>query len=173
MTANLIPAGKINGAFGIKGWVKIFSHTSPRENIFNYKTLYLKRKDESLVVKILEGKIQGKKLIVRLSDVVNVDDAEALIGYDVYIDAKAMPKLAEGDYYWSDLIGMDVVSKEGTLFGSVHQMIETGANDVMEVTPKSDSVDQETRLIPFVFDHVVLSIRPELSQITVDWQLDY
>lgn len=173
MTEDWTLAGKINGSFGIKGWVKVFSHTSPRENIFQYRHLKLQHKEHSKVVEVLEGKVQGKKLIARLSGVTDANEADALFGFDVYIDANQIPELAEDEFYWKDLIGLTVKSVEGVHFGQVKKLMETGAHDVLEVKPTVGSIDQENRLIPFVFDHIVKSVDLSSQEIVVDWDVDF
>ena len=78
-----------------------------------------------------------------------------------------MKKLADDEYYWSDLVGLTVMSSEGQAYGVIERMLETGANDVMVVQG-----DRE-RLIPFAMDQVIKSIDLGEKKMVVDWDADF
>ena len=84
-----------------------------------------------------------------------------------------MPVLDEGDFYWTDLVGMQVKSTEGIFFGNVEKLIETGANDVLVVSPAKGSWDDKERLIPYVDEETIVKVDQCLNQITVDWAPNY
>ena len=84
-----------------------------------------------------------------------------------------MPVLDEGDFYWTDLVGMQVKSTEGIFFGNVEKLIETGANDVLVVSPAKGSWDDKERLIPYVDKETIVKVDQCLNQITVDWAPNY
>ena len=161
-----ICVGHIIGAQGIKGWVKVFSNTSPRENILSYSPWKLKSGDE---IKIVEasGRLQGKNVVVKLAGVEDRDHAIELVGSEIFILPEQLPKLDEGDYYWSDLIGLEVESLQAEPLGTIAMMMETGANDVMVL--KGD----RERLIPFVMDDVVRQVDLTNKRVVVDWKPDY
>ena len=158
--------GRIVGVFGLKGWVKIFSYTEPRESILKYGDLLLKHDNAWRSLAITAGKKQGKSVIAHLHGVDDPESAAELIGCDVAVSRDAMPKPEDGSYYWRDLEGMKVINRDGNLLGEVAYLLETGANDVL-VTKG----DQE-RLIPFVADKVVLDVDIAKRVITVDWEWD-
>lgn len=162
----LICVGHILGAQGIKGWVRIFSNTSPRENIVKYGPWLIEQGDELKSVEV-SGRLQGKNVVACLEGIDNRNEAEALIGCRILIDAVQIPALEDGDYYWSDLIGLKVETLQGEELGVVASLLETGADDVMVV-----SGDRE-RLIPFVMNDIVREVDIDEQRMVVNWQLDY
>lgn len=158
--------GRIVGLFGVKGWVKVFSYTEPREAVLEYKSWLLGRDDDWQSVELAEGKRHGKSVIARLQGVADREAAAALVGSDIGVSRDRLPEPGEGQYYWADLEGMAVVLKDGTELGKVAYVMATGANDVL-VTEGPDE-----RLIPFVKDKVVLGVDIASGVITVDWEWD-
>lgn len=92
------------------------------------------------------------------------NQAEALIGASIYIERQQLPETQDDEYYWSDLIGCDVVTEVGESLGQVDDLLETGANDVLVVG---------THLIPFVIDEIVTEVNLQQRRISVRWQADY
>ncbi len=163
---DLIEIGHILAAHGVKGQVKVYSNTSPRENIVTYSPWVLDQAGEQTTVKVT-GKRQGKNVIAQLEDINDRDQAVELTGARILIQPQQLPELEQGEYYWSQLIGLQVVSTDNQAFGSVDQMMETGANDVMVVQG-----DRE-RLIPFVMDEVVKQVDLDKGQIIVEWDAEF
>ncbi|GAA4364212.1 ribosome maturation factor RimM [Kangiella marina] len=161
--------GKLNGAYGIKGWVKVYSHTSPKENILNYKPWYLKLNGRWQEVAILNGREQGKTLVAQLEGCDDRSQAESYHGIEIAIEKSQLPELNDGEFYWRDLIGLSVVNQAGEQLGQVKKLMETGANDVLVV--KSSKGDE--LLIPYVPDYSVIDVDLKTAQITVDWESDY
>lgn len=166
MNDDLIEIGHVIGAHGVRGQVKVFSQTSPRENILTYSPWIIDHSGQQQVTEV-RGKRQGKNVIATLSEVTDRNTAEALGGARIMIQRSQLPQLAQGDYYWSQLIGLQVINQEGIMLGVVDQMMETGANDVLVVQG-----DRE-RLIPYVMQDVIVSIDLQNEQIVVDWKEDY
>ena len=161
--------GKINGASGIKGWVKVYSYTDPKENILNYSPWFLKLDGQWQQVSIVNGREQGKTVVVQLDGCNDRNTAESYHGVEIAIAKSQLPKLEEGEYYWRDLVGLSVVNLAGQELGTVKKMMETGANDVLVVKTAS----KEELLIPYVPEYSVMKVDLESKQITVDWELDY
>lgn len=128
-----VALGKVNGLFGVKGWIKVFSDTQPRENILNYSPWFLKHNGQWQEFKLLSGKPHGKGVIAQLAGCSDRDIAAELIGSQIAIKREQLPKASPGEYYWSDLKGLKVINLEGIDLGKVASMLETGANDVMVV----------------------------------------
>lgn len=166
LSDDLIEIGHIIGAHGVRGQVKVFSQTSPRENILTYSPWLIDQSGRQYLTDV-SGKRQGKNVIASLAEVVDRNAAEALSGAKIMIRREQLPELDQGEYYWSQLIGLQVVNQEGVHLGQVDQMMETGANDVLVVQG-----DRE-RLIPYVIEDVIKSIDLEQQQINVDWKEDY
>jgi len=165
----LVLMGRITGYYGIKGWVKVFSDTSPRDAIMNYRFWQLKGVEGWQTVEIENGRMQGKGVIVKVVGYDDRDQSAALIGSDIAVDRDLLPKLSEDEFYWADLNGLDVYNAEGIHFGKVDHLFETGANDVICVKGKGKS----ERLIPWIKGRVVMKVDLENSRIDVDWDADF
>ncbi|MCP3689118.1 MAG: ribosome maturation factor RimM [Gammaproteobacteria bacterium] len=161
-----ICVGHVTGAQGLKGWVKVFSDTDPRENIVNYSPWTL-RAESSVQTLEVEGRLQGRLVLAKLAGIESIEAAAELIGHKIYIRPEQLPELSKGEYYWSDLIGMQVESIQAEPFGQVEDMLETGADDVMVVK------GNRQRLIPFVIGDIVREVDLTGRRIIVDWQADY
>lgn len=170
-----VPVGKVSGLFGVKGWVKIFSDTQPRENILSYSPWFLKRGGQWQEFKLLTGKPHGKGVIAQLSGCTDRDIAAELVGSAIAIKREQLPETDAGEYYWSDLKGLTVTNLEGVELGKVDSMLETGANDVMVVIGDDSSAKKgkRERLIPFVTGEVVHEVNLEQGFITVDWDPEF
>ncbi|TBR43501.1 ribosome maturation factor RimM [Marinomonas agarivorans] len=165
--------GQITSVYGVKGWVKLYSHTDPIEGVFKYSRWWLKTPSGWQAVELNRGRPQGRGLVASIKGYTDRDQVKAICGLDIYIEAKDLPKLDEGDYYWSQLEGLNVITKEGTLLGKVKQLMETGANDVLVVSACSGSHDREERLIPYVPDTYVLNVDLEQGNMLVDWDPNF
>lgn len=161
-------AGQISGVFGVKGWVKVFSYTQPRENILSYSPWFLRKNEKFQEVKLIKGQRHGNAVVAELDGIVDRDLAMGLVGAEILISRHQLPKPKSGEYYWADLIGMTVNTVDGVYLGSVNHLLETGANDVLVVLD-----GERERLIPFLQQHTVLQIDMEQSLIVVDWDPDF
>lgn len=168
-----VPLGKLNGLFGVKGWVKIFSNTQPRENILNYSPWFLKRDGQWQEFEVLAGKPHGKGVIAHLSGCTDRDIAAELIGSEIAIKREQLPKAEDDEYYWSDLIGLVVNNLESVELGKVTSMLETGANDVLVVRGLGEDGEKRERLIPFITEEVVQEVNLEQGFMTVDWDAEF
>jgi len=176
----LLVVGRITASHGIKGWVKIHSFTEPLENFLRFGHWMLRRGGALEPIEFDEGRAQGKGLVAHI---VGVDDrtvADSYRGLDVLVRADSLPALAEGDFYWSQLQGLQVWCRDGSrpesdekvLLGTVDYLIETGANDVLVVKPSAGSIDDRERLIPYLPGDVVTRVDLEQSVLEVDWFLE-
>ncbi|HJP05628.1 MAG TPA: ribosome maturation factor RimM [Gammaproteobacteria bacterium] len=158
--------GKIAGAHGVQGWLKVSSFTEPPENIFGYKPWQLRGQDSTHKVELLAGKPHGKGLIVQLDGVDDRDKADQLKGMEIVVERSQLPEPGEGHYYWTDLEGLQVETGDGTQLGYVDHLIEAGAADVMVVT------GSKRHLIPFVIDDTVLDVDLAAGCIRVNWDVN-
>jgi len=168
-----IQVGRISGAHGIKGWVKVFSHTEPPEQILEYSPWQLVKKGSNVTLEVKQGRQQGKRIIAQLEDLESRNDAEALLGAEIWIDQRQLAELEEGEFYWYQLEGLQVMNSAGERLGLLDHLFETGANDVMVVKPDESSIDGRERLIPYVEQQVVLEVDIEAGKIIVNWEADY
>lgn len=166
MTTQPVVLGRIAGLFGVRGWVKVYSYTEPREAVLDYDRWLLSGKDGWREATVAEGQRHGKTIIARIDGYVDRDQAAELIGTEIAVRREALPATQTGEFYWSDLEGLRVVHRDGTELGSVAYLLETGANDVLVVQGERE------RLIPFVMDKVVLGVDLAAGRIDVDWEWD-
>ena len=165
--ADLVVMGFVRGAFGVRGWVKVQADTQYADSLFDYPTWWLGRNGEWKPYTFADGAAQPKGLAVKFEGIDDREVAAAMRGMQIAVPRDQLPAAAEDEYYWIDLIGLDVVNKEDIVLGKVSQLMETGANDVLVVRGETDE-----RLIPFVSDYIV-DVDLAAKRITVDWGLDY
>lgn len=169
---DMIVLGHISGLFGVQGWVKVYSHTEPRDNILRYSPWYLLIEGEWRPYPVAQGKQHGKTLIARLGSCADRDSAAALVGKEIAVSRAQLPALDEGDYYWRDLLGLQVINLGEQDLGQVTNLMETGANDVLVVESQQDG-ERHERLIPFIRKQVIKNVDLEQGVIRVDWDPDY
>lgn len=168
MTESRVVVGRIAGAFGVQGWVRVRSYTEPPENIIDYSPWQVTNPEGSTLYTVAQGRAQGSdQIVVQLAGVSDRDQAQALRGCDVLVDRSQFSAPAAGEFYWADLIGCDVVTESGVALGKVVDLVETGSNDVMIVR-----ADRE-RLIPFLREQTVKRVDLTTRTIVVDWDPDF
>ena len=128
---NLIKMGVITSAHGIAGQVKIKSFTSEPGNIGNYGLLYNQDMSQEFAIKVLSA--QNNILRAKISNVHNRSDAESLAGIELYLPKERLPALEHGEYYYSDLIGLKIVTSENQDYGKVIAIYNFGAGDIVEI----------------------------------------
>lgn len=172
--SDVIVVGRVTGVHGVRGWVRIYSWTDPRENIFDYQPWYLRGEDGWEPVALSAGRPQGKSLVAHLAGETDRDRArERFVGRDIAIPREALPAPAEGEYYWRDLIGLRVRTRDGTDLGRVASLLETGANDVLVVRGDDASLDQRERLLPWAPGEYVLDVDLAAGLMLVDWDPEF
>jgi 16S rRNA processing protein RimM len=165
-----ISVGRIGGAHGVRGWMKIMSYTRPKQNIFNYSPWLIKVNKTWHQIEIEEFQQRGERLLVKLPDIDNPEDARHYMNCDIAIKREQLPSLNEGEYYWHDLIGLDVFNQDETSLGRIKEITETGANDVLVVCQEGE--DKKNILIPLVMDVYVKKVDLIANKMNVDWQLE-
>ena len=166
----VITLGKIGAVYGIKGWLKVHSFTGEPEAILDYFPWSLKLGNKIQTVEITDWRKHNKSLIVQVTGIDDRDRAQALVGSEILVNEAALPELPEGEFYWRDLMGMSVVTTKGYDLGVVSDMMETGANDVFVVKAnRNDGFGKKERLIPYLFEEVVISVDAINRKICVDW----
>jgi 16S rRNA processing protein RimM len=196
MPADAIEVGRIADAWGIKGWFKVLPHSASPEALFSSKRWYLLPSDRNLggnnapsqkasasksaivsqpvLLKIKEAKDHANTVVACSLDVADRNQAEALKGARIFVPRSSFPTAGTDEYYWVDLLGLDVVNREGVALGQVKDLMSTGPQTVLVLMQPAEEEGKPSveRMIPFVaafVDNVDLPGR----KITVDWQLDY
>ena len=155
-----VELGRIVGAFGIKGWIKLRSYTTPPEAILRYRHWHIGGSEWKLV----EGHEHSGAVVAALAGLEDRDAAAALNGQGIEVPRAALPKPKRGEFYWTDVLGSEVVSTTGAKLGTLHSVTSNGAQDVMVVTGERE------RLIPFVTGPIVKSVDLAAKRIVVEWQ---
>ena len=181
-----VEVGRIVGAWGLKGWIKVQPFASDPQALFSTRRWFIKPPEEGAVrrpvaattapwptfLKITEAKDHGDVVVALAQDVADRDRAEALRGARLFVARSSFPTPDADEFYWIDLIGLDVVNRDGERLGTVAGLIDTGPHSVLRVAPTPGAAETDERLIPFVgayVDDVNLAER----RITVDWGLDF
>ena len=162
-----VVVGEVAGAFGIKGWVKIYSHTDPPRNILDYSPWMLADANGSQEYKVLSGSPHSSYVIAQLEGVSDRDQALKLKSSKILVPRDRFPPLKPGEYYWADLVGLRVTNLEGVDLGTIAEMKSTGANDVIV------AIAERERLIPFVRGDFVKEINLDEDKMIVDWDADF
>lgn len=168
--ADLTQVGYVSGAFGVTGSIRVTPFSIDADALLKVKTWWLD-KPGLRCVSVRTAKMHGGSVVAQLVGMLGRDAAEALKGAAVSVSRAEFPPLPDDEYYWTDLIGLDVVNLEGESLGRVTDLMHNGAQSILRVAPAVEAGAAE-RLIPFV-DHYVKAVELEAGKITVDWGLDY
>ncbi len=181
-----VELGRFLDAWGVKGWVHIQPHSADTRALFESQDWYLLPPEARfgrgfsafagpVHVRVAEIKVHSDSIVARLEGMADRNGAESLKGARIHVPRSAFPPAEDGEYYWVDLIGLQVFNREGVHLGVVRDLMPTGPTSVlvMEYTETVDGVEKTAeRMVPFVgayIDDVDLKAR----RITADWQTDY
>jgi 16S rRNA processing protein RimM len=186
--ADAVEVGRILGAWGIKGGLKVKPFASDPQALFSSKRWFIEPGDSlrpgaanlparaAGLLRVVQAREQGDCVVATVQDLDDRNAAEALAGWRVFIPRSSFPTPDSGEFYWVDLIGLAVVNREGVALGTVTGLLETGPHCVLKLArPAAEAAAEpgsDERLIPFVdayVDRVDLAAR----LITVDWDPDY
>jgi len=159
--------GRIASPFGVRGWLRVNAFTAVADTLLDYSPWYLKLKGQWQAVEPLAGRHHGKGLVVQLKTCHDRDAAAALTGTEIGVYRSQLPPADTDEYYWSDLIGMQVVTKDDQVLGVVDHLLETGANDVIVVRGEHEY------LVPYIKEQVVESVDLESRIIRVNWDPEF
>ncbi|HEY0823860.1 MAG TPA: ribosome maturation factor RimM [Ramlibacter sp.] len=178
LPADAIEVGRILDAWGVKGWLKVLPHSADPQALFSSKRWYLQPSEKgpqafsgTVLLRVREAKEHSDSVVARADGVEDRSGAEALKGCRIFVPRSSFPTAGEDEYYWVDLLGLDVFNREGVKLGTVKDLMPTGPQTVLVVEFEQDGKAQEL-LVPFVaayIDGVDLKAR----RIDVDWQADY
>jgi len=185
--ADAIEVGRVLGAWGLKGWIKVQPFAADPQALFSSRRWFILPPEDGparrppsaaapgampRLLKIVEAKDHGDLVVGRAQEVEERDAAEALKGARIFIGRSSFPTAGPDEFYWVDLIGLDVVNRDGTRLGSVAGLIDTGPHSVLRVAESAQTAPADERLIPFVAAYVDTVSLAE-RRIVVDWGLDY
>lgn len=163
-----IVVGRISGVYGVRGWVKLNSYTRPKENIFSYSSLLINVSNRWQNLDVEETQRRGQRLLIKINEINTPENAREFIQCELAITRSQLPPLNEGEYYWHDLIGLDVLNQDDVQIGQVKELVETGANDVLVVKGEG----KNKILIPLIMNIYVKQVDLSAKTISVDWQIE-
>ena len=182
-----VEVGRILDAWGVKGWLKILPHSTEPEALFAAESWFLQAPDAkfrpgfsaftgTVTIAVDEAKTHSDSVVAKIDGVDDRNDAESLRGCRIFLPRSAFPEASKDEYYWVDLIGLNVVNREGIALGCVRDLMATGPNSVLcveyQASQEDGSSKTDERMIPFVSAYVD-SVDMAGKLITVDWQPDY
>jgi 16S rRNA processing protein RimM len=164
--STIVVVGRFGAPHGVKGWLSVLSYTEPLDNIVLYRPWLIEQQGRWRELEVVRTQPHGRRILVELKGVADRTAAERLVGCQIGVPDDALPPVGEGEYYWKDLVGMEVVNGQGETIGHVAELFATLANDVIVVRGGAAEV-----LIPFVRD-VVMHVDVQGRRIRVDWSVD-
>lgn len=174
-----IEVGRIADAWGVKGWFRVLAFSAAPEALFSSKRWFLQPAERgaktfsgTVRLAIREAREHSDSVVASAHGIDDRNAAELLKGARVFVPRSSFPTAAEDEYYWVDLIGLQVVNREGVALGVVRELVSTGAQTVLTLEQRDDGGKTIERMIPFVAVYVDRVDLPG-RRITVDWQPDY
>ena len=164
----MVVMGRVAAAHGIQGWLKIQPYTAEQDGLLDYSTWWIGNEKQGWrELDVLKSTLQGKSVLAQLMGCHDRNTAETYKGQLIAVPRSRLPSPDEDEYYWSDLLGLEVVNLTGEKLGKVSSLIETGANEVLCVRGAEKEI-----LIPFIAQ-VIDKVDLDGQTIRVDWQADY
>lgn len=163
MVDQYLLAGKIGAVHGLKGWMKIHSFTTPLENIIKYQPWFIDGLDGYQPIIRTEHRWQANGLVVHFKGLDSRETTTHLTNKPLYIQRAQLPALKKGDYYWQELVGLQVSNLEGIDFGIVTSMLATGANDVLYIE------GEKIHCVPYLPKQVIKQVDLLNKTMLVDW----
>jgi len=166
VTGQLVTMGRIVAPYGIKGWIKIQPFTQQQQGLLDYPQWQVGQDGEWRLRTVELAKVHGATVVAKLEGIADREQAAALQGMRIAVSRGDFPEPAANEFYWADLVGLNVVNADGVALGSVTRVFETGANDVLVVEGERE------RLLPFIAP-VIRQVDISGGMIIVDWDADY
>lgn len=178
LPADAIEVGRIADAWGVKGWFKVLPHSADPQALFSSKRWYLQPSEKgpktfsgTVLLRVREAKEHSDSVVARTDSIEDRNGAELLRGARIFVPRSSFPTAADDEYYWVDLLGLDVVNREGVALGRVKELLSTGPQTVLVIEYEEGGKALE-RMVPFVAAYVD-GVDLPARRINVDWQTDY
>jgi 16S rRNA processing protein RimM len=162
-----VVVGRFGRPHGIKGFITIHSFTEPRENILSYTDWHANIAKQWQPLKILHIEVTHKSILAQIEGYHEREQVGNLTNVEIAISRTQLPSLTQGEYYWHELVGMQVINQQGQTLGKVTEIMPTGANDVLVIE------GDKRYLIPYLPGQFVIDIDVGQSLIKVDWDSDF
>ena len=155
--------GRVAGSYGVRGWIRVVPYSADPGALAAHGAWRI----GSETFEVEASKVHSGDLLAKLEGVDSPEQALALKGRKVALPRSALAEPEAGQYYWADLVGLEVVNAQGSVLGVVQGLFSNGAHDVMELAG-----DKSTRLLPFV-PAVVRKVDLEGRRIEVEWGAEW
>lgn len=153
--------GKVSATHGVRGQLRITSFSGEIDSFIALRSVLLKKPGGGMEPFAVAGvKAHGKKVLLSLKDYTNINEVLQLVGREVYVLRDQLPVLSDDEFYWCDLLGLQVITEDGEILGELVDIISTGSNDVYVVQ------GQREILIP-ALDDIVLDVDRSAGRMTV------
>jgi 16S rRNA processing protein RimM len=162
----VVTLGKVAGTFGVRGWVKVNSYTDPPDNILEYEELLIGSPQGWTKVELEDGRITGKGVLAKLKGVETPEDARLKVGAELGVRRSEMPPPAPGEFYWSDLEGLEAESVSGERLGKIDHFRSTPAGTLIVIRGEREI------WVPFVKERIA-KVDLEAGRIVLDWSSDW
>jgi len=159
--------GRVLAPYGVKGWVKVAPFTAAPDALTRFDRWWIGGPDGWEEAEVAEAVRHGANVVARLAGCSDRDQAAKLRGREVALPRESLPEAQKNEYYWADLVGLEVVNAESASFGKVTELFSNGAHDVMRI-----GAGKGERLVPFV-PAVVRKVDLAGGRIEVDWGPDW
>lgn len=185
LPGDAIEVGRVVDAWGIKGWIRVLPLARPPQALFSCRQWFACAPERAprraaaatpevwpRLLRIADVREHGDDVIAAVRDIDDRSAAETLRGARIFVPRASFPSVAEGEFYWVDLLGLQVVNRQGQLLGTVLGLIDTGVHSVLRVGGSDPAANGSETLIPFVAAYVD-AVDRQAGCIVVDWGLDY
>ena len=165
--------GKVGAPYGIKGWLKLTPYTDDPQGIFDYDTLLIQLNGQWQQHQVAQWRRHNNGLVFKLDTVEDRDQAQAYTNAEIAVAEEDLPELDEDEFYWRDLIGLEVTSESGYQMGQVTELLETGSNDVLVVKAKpNDAFGKTKHLSPFFTHQGIKATKQQAKPMPLEWDLE-
>ena len=178
LPADAVEVGRITSAWGVQGWFKVLTHSTDPQAVLASRQWFLQPSEKgartfsgTALLPVRQAKLHSGTVVALADGIGDRDSAELLRGARIFVPRSAFPAASTDEYYWVDLIGLQVVNREGVALGQVSDLLTTGPQTVLVIVFEDAGKPQE-RMVPFVSAHVDAVDLPG-RRITVDWQADF
>ncbi len=169
MADDWVIVGRFGRVHGIKGFISVNSYTEPLTNILNYQGWHAYINKVWQPIKLLDAEVTTKYVLVKVEGFSERELAMNLTNCDIRVHKEQLPKLESGEFYWHELLGLEVVNQQGNNFGKVVGILPTGSNDVLVVQGN----ENKQYLIPYLLGRFIVDINLKEQRIITDWDIDF
>lgn len=162
-----VVVGQLGKPHALLGWIKVNSFTQPIDNLLDYKPWFYQKNNQWLPLPVDKAQLQGNSIVAHVQGYDNPETARALTGIEIAVTRSQLPPLENDEYFWCDLIGLEVVTLAGVKLGKVTRLFSSGASDILVIE------GQKEHLIPYIKGHFVSSVDIASQTIVVDWDPEF